>query len=149
SYHLRPGGSALALPVGREGRQLAVADELGRDHGDAARSQRTERRRADAALERGPLAEHRPRPHLGDLLAAHLDPEHAVEQEVEIVSLRALLNEHLALLELSPGELRIAGEQRTRQVTLECALRRRDECRGVSVAPRCVVAVRLAVPRPE
>src|SRR5262249_3466976 len=80
------------------------------------------------------------------LLAVDLDSEHAVEEEVEVVPRRALLDQRLSLVELPPRELRIAGEERRRQLAFERALRRRDERLRLRIAPRPVVAVRLARP---
>src|SRR6185312_9138165 len=79
--YFRSSRSVFAMPVRREGRELALADELRRNHDEANRRERTQRRGADSALEHGALADHRPRPHLGDLLAIDLDSEDAVEEE--------------------------------------------------------------------
>ena len=45
-----------------------------------------------------------PGPISATLLAVDLDREHAVEKEVEVMALRALLDQHLALVELAPRE---------------------------------------------
>ena len=82
-------------------------------------------------------------------MVVDLDSEHTVEQEEEVVSLRTLLDEHLAFGELASFELAVAVEQIPRQLPLERGLRSRDDRRRLLVSPRRVVAVRLAVPRLE
>src|SRR5215471_10166788 len=97
--HSEPARLALALAVDRERLQLVLLEEAGRHDRDPARRDGAECRRPDPALERRALAEHRSRPHLRDALSVDLDPEHTVQEEVEVVALRPLLDEHLALLE--------------------------------------------------
>src|SRR3954447_1020696 len=106
----QPQGESLvpAVPVPCERRELTLADELRRDHDEPNRRERTQCGRADSALERCTLADHRPRPHFGDLIPVDLHAEDAVEEEVELVSLRALGDEHRALAELSLAELLVS-----------------------------------------
>src|SRR4029450_314502 len=65
----------------RELGQLVLADLLGREDNEATRSDRSQRRGARAALERGALAEHRARSDLCHNGVVDLDIEHAVKQQ--------------------------------------------------------------------
>src|SRR3954463_16432131 len=134
------------MPVRWERRELTLADELRRNHDEPNRRERTQCGRADSALEQCTLADHRPRPHFGDLLPVDLHAEDAVEEEVELVSLRALRAEPRPLAALSLAELLVSREECPRQLALERALRLGDDGRRLLVAPGRVVAARLAVP---
>lgn len=112
----------MVLSVRRERLELGLLEEAMRDHSNSARRDGTEGRCAHSTLERGAFSEHRSGPHLRDALAVDLNPEHAVEEKVEVMALRALLDEHLAFIELAPREVDVAGEKRPRQLTFQCGL---------------------------
>jgi len=75
----------------------AAVDRVPREDGDPAARARPQRRSSRTTLDKRPLAKDRPRPDLAHFLAIDLDREHAVEQEVELVSGVALLDERLPL----------------------------------------------------
>src|SRR2546425_4734945 len=91
--------SALAA-TGGEFLHRCPVDQIRRNDSDAAARPRPQCRRSLAALEHGTLAEDRARPDLRDLLAVHRQDQNAVEQQVELVSGLALLDEDLVRLEL-------------------------------------------------
>ena len=70
---------------------------------------------------------------------------HAVEQQVDRVGLLALLGERLARLELADLRLALAHDH-PGELPLQGRLDRGDQGRRVLVAPRAVVAERVAVP---
>ena len=107
---------------------------------------RGERRGSRAAQQQCTLADNRTRPDLADVLAVDLRDEHAVEDEVELIAGLALLDEDLADVQLAPGEIGVAAHELARELPFERALRRRHERLGLLVAPRRVLAVRLAIP---
>ena len=109
-----------------------------------------QRRGPGAALEVRPLAEQRPRPVLGQPLPVVLHPEHAVEDQEDVVARVALAHQRRA----RRGTVRSAA---WRPPCMSCAdsdalerrLHRGDERVGVLVAPGGVPAERLAVPVAE
>ena len=102
---------------------------------------------ASSSSARSPTIE--PGPSLADVLAVDFRDEHAVEDEVELVAGLALLDEDLADVQLAPGEIGVAAHELARELPFERALRRRHERLGLLVAPRRVLAVRLAIPGDE
>ena len=126
--------------------ELRAVDQLGRDDDDPGTRARGERRGSRAAQQQCTLADNRTRPDLADVLAVDLRDEHAVEDEVELIAGLALLDEDLADVQLAPGEIGVAAHELARELPFERALRRRDERLGLLVAPRRVLAVRLAIP---
>ncbi len=87
-----------------------------------------------------------PGPDLGHVLAVHRHRQHAVEEEEERVAGVALLDEELAFLDGADLGALAARHDRDRELALERGLDRGDERLGVLIAPRRVLAERVAVP---
>src|SRR2546421_2742705 len=140
----------LFSPVrGRKLRQGGLVDRVARHHGDANRCRCPNRCGALAALEQRTLAQQRAGADLGDLVAVDLDVDDTVEEQEELVALRALGYERLSLLEVASLELLALAHDRDRELTLELRLDGGRERRRVLLAPWCLLSVRLLVPLGE
>ena len=91
-----------------------------------------------AALQHGPLAEHRPGAQLDDLGPVDADHEHAVDDDVELVAGIALAGQYLAGLQPADGRAGRVAQEHLGQLPLQRRLDRGDEGRRVLVAPRRV-----------
>src|SRR5437588_1519654 len=148
----------LAGPVSRRRRRgcLAAAlrqlleshaiDGVAGHDGHARRRRRSQRRLPRAAFQKRPFADERAGADLGHLLAVDLDREDTVEQEVQLVPRRALLDERLSGLEPLPLRRCAALHDLAREAPLELALRGGHDGRSVFLAPGRPLAVRLAIP---
>src|SRR5262249_26972444 len=101
---------------------------------------------AYTTFEDGPLAEDRAGPELRQRLAVDLYPEHAVQQQVDLVTRIALLAARLARADRLDRRLGVAAHHHARQLALERGLDRRDQHLGVFFPPRRVLAERVPVP---
>ncbi len=114
----------------------------------ASRAATATRRRGDggdaggagAALEEGAFADHGSGAELGEGVAVHVDADHAVQDQVELVARVALAGELGVLLEVADRRACVALHDVLRQLALELALHRDDQCLAVVVRPRCAYA---------
>src|SRR6266540_128531 len=124
-------------------------DLVGPDLDDFRRGDGPEGRGAFSTLHNGPLTEDRAGADLGDGLAVDLGGEHSVDDEIELVACLALLDERFVDLESSRLRRRPLAHDRARELTFQRGLDLGHERRRVLVAPRRVLAERLAVPLVE
>src|SRR6266568_1247150 len=100
---------------GRKLRQGGLVDRVARHHGDADRRRCPNRRSSLAALEERALAQQRAGADLGHLVAVDLDIDDTVEEQEELVALRALGHKRLSLLEVASLELLALAHDRDRE----------------------------------
>src|SRR6478672_8585237 len=134
---------------GRKLRQGGLIDGIARHHGDPNWRRCPDRCRALAALQQRAFAEQRAWADLGNLVAVDLDVDHTVEEQEELVALRAFGHECLTLLDLASLELLALAHDRDGELTLELRFDRGRQRRRVLFAPRRVLSVRLLVPLGE
>src|SRR3954462_2421068 len=123
--------SAGALATRRELLERRLVDAV-RGHDDRPhRRRRVHRRLALAALQECHLAQQRARTELGDLLAVNLDVDDAVQDQEQLATLVALLDQLLTGVERPPLELRATAHDRCAQLALELQLDSRRQRRRV------------------
>ncbi len=108
--------------AGAELDQCGPVDAFTGDDGQPAPRHRSQSGCARAALEDGPLAHDRPRSELHQWLAVDFDREHSVEKEEQLVSLFALLDQDVTLVQLAKAGLGSPHDDRG-QLPLESGLR--------------------------
>src|SRR6478672_11724243 len=126
---------------GRKLRQGGLVDGIARHHGDPNWRRCPDRCRALAALQQRAFAEQR--------AWADLDVDDTVEEQEELVALRAFGHERLTLLDLASLELLALAHDRDGELTLELRFDSGRQRRRILFAPRCVLSVRLLVPLGE